>query len=128
MDAPPGGGAGAPPPSVVTVFRSTLRPDAAEEYEAVAARMLSLARAMPGFVDYKTFAAEDGERVTIVTFASLAAHQAWRDHPEHRQAQRLGRERFYDAYAIQVGLCLTEARFRRGENGSPDTSDRELGI
>jgi heme-degrading monooxygenase HmoA len=99
--------------SVVTVFRSTLRADAIDEYEPLADRMVELARAMPGFVDYKTFSADDGERVTVVTFASLPAHQAWRDHPEHREAQRLGRERFYDAFAIQICRCLRETRFRR---------------
>lgn len=98
---------------MVTVFRSTLRPDAIEEYEAVAQRMVGLARAMPGFVDYKTFAAEDGERVTIVTFASMDAHRAWRDHPEHLDAQRLGRQRFYDTFAIQVCTCMGETRFQR---------------
>jgi heme-degrading monooxygenase HmoA len=98
---------------VVTVFRSTLRPDAVEEYEVVSERMVALARAMPGLLDYKTFASDDGERVTLVTFASIEEHQAWRDHPEHRQAQRLGRERFYDTYAIQVCTSVTENRFPR---------------
>ncbi|HXQ61270.1 MAG TPA: antibiotic biosynthesis monooxygenase [Acidimicrobiales bacterium] len=98
---------------VVTVFRSRLRRDAVEEYESVAERMDALARAMPGFVDYKTFASDDGERVTIVTFASLEDHRAWRDHPEHRQAQRLGRERFYETYAIQVGTVVSDRRFPR---------------
>jgi heme-degrading monooxygenase HmoA len=98
---------------VVTVFRSTLRPDAVEEYEVVSARMVALARTMPGLLDYKTFASDDGERVTLVTFASIDEHQAWRNHPEHRQAQRLGRERFYDTYAIQVCTSVTENRFGR---------------
>ncbi|HXQ44123.1 MAG TPA: antibiotic biosynthesis monooxygenase [Acidimicrobiales bacterium] len=98
---------------VVTVFRSTLRPEAVGEYEVVSERMVGLARAMPGFVDYKTFAADDGERVTIVTFASPAHHRAWRDHPEHREAQRLGRERFYTSYAIQVCTDVSESRFPR---------------
>jgi heme-degrading monooxygenase HmoA len=98
---------------VVTVFRSTLRPEAIEEYESVSERMVGLARAMPGFVDYKTFAADDGERVTVVTFASPAHHRAWRHHPEHLDAQRLGRERFYDSYAIQVCTTVSEYRFHR---------------
>jgi heme-degrading monooxygenase HmoA len=98
---------------VVTVFRSTLCPDTVEEYEVVSARMVELARAMPGFVDYKTFESGDGERVTIVTFASLDDHRSWRDHPEHRQAQRLGRERFYASYAIQVCTGVSESRFQR---------------
>ncbi len=98
---------------MVTVFRSTLRPEAVEEYEVVSARMVDLARAMPGFVDYKTFASDDGERVTLVTFASHDDHRAWRDHPEHRRAQRLGRERFYDSYVIQVCTGVRESRFER---------------
>jgi heme-degrading monooxygenase HmoA len=99
--------------SVVTVFRSTLRPEAVAEYEIVSEQMVDLARSMPGMVDYKTFASEDGERVTIVTFASMAEHDAWRRHPEHRDAQRLGRERFYETYAIQVCTCRGERRFSR---------------
>jgi heme-degrading monooxygenase HmoA len=101
------------PGPVVTVFRSTLRPEAVDDYERVSERMVSLARAMPGLLDYKTFAAEDGERVTIVTFASIEEHRAWRDHPEHRQAQRLGRQSFYNSYAIQVCSAVTENRYRR---------------
>jgi heme-degrading monooxygenase HmoA len=96
---------------VVTVFRSRLRPEALEEYEPLAERMVELARAMAGFVDYKTFAADDGERVTVVTFASLEDHQAWRNHPEHRRAQALGRERLYESFVIQVCRCLKERRF-----------------
>jgi heme-degrading monooxygenase HmoA len=98
---------------VVTVFRSTLAADAVEEYESAAERMVTLARGMPGFVDYKTFAANDGERVTIVTFASWEDHDAWRDHPDHRHAQRLGRERFYETFSIQVCTVVRESRFLR---------------
>lgn len=99
--------------TVVTVFRSTLRPEAVEEYEIVAERMDDLVRAMPGFVDSKTFTAPDGERVTIATFATWDDQRAWRDHPEHRDAQRLGREQFYETFAIQVCTCVRETRFRR---------------
>lgn len=101
------------PGSVVTVFRSTLRPEFVEEYELVSRRMIDLARSMPGLVDYKTFESADGERVTIVTFDSIEHHQAWRDHPEHRHAQRLGRDRFYSGFDIQVATCISEIRFRR---------------
>jgi heme-degrading monooxygenase HmoA len=96
---------------VVTVFRSRMRPGAVHEYEELAARMDGLARAMPGFVDYKTFEAPDGERVTVVTFATLDEHRAWREQPEHREAQRLGRERFYETFAIQVCRCLRQTHF-----------------
>src|SRR5262245_14035539 len=86
---------------IVTLFRSRLRPEHQEEYSSVAARIHDLAEAMPGFLSIKSFTAEDGERVSIVAFASWESHEAWRNHPEHREAQRLGRERFYSEYHIQ---------------------------
>ena len=89
-------------PSVITLFRSRLRDGAAAEYEPEAARMEALARAMPGFVAFTTFTSSDGERMSVVEFASEEAHTAWRDHPEHRRAQRRGREEFYDSFRIDV--------------------------
>jgi len=87
---------------VVTIFRSRLRPEAVLEYEEMAARMRSLAEQISGFIAIKTFTAPDGERVSIVEFETQEAHQAWRQHPDHREAQRLGRERFYSEFSIQV--------------------------
>lgn len=96
---------------VVTVFRSRLRPDAIDEYEPRAAEIFALARTMPGLVDVKTFAADDGERVTLVTFADAESQRAWREHPEHRLAQRAGRDRFYAEFSIQVCECTRVRTF-----------------
>jgi heme-degrading monooxygenase HmoA len=87
---------------VVTVFRSRLRADA-DGYAGDAAAVSALARTMPGYVEHKVFTADDGERVTLVTFADRATHDAWRDHPEHRAAQRRGIASYYETYSIQVG-------------------------
>ena len=96
---------------VVTIFRSRLRADAEPLYGEWAARIDALAHAMPGFVSIKRFDAADGERVSLVEFADQASHDAWRDHPEHRAAQRLGRERFYEAFRVQVCQLERESRF-----------------
>jgi heme-degrading monooxygenase HmoA len=98
---------------IVTIFRNRLTPEATDEYAVLAPHMLTLARGMPGFVDAKTFAAADGERVTVVTFADRASHDAWRDHPEHRAAQRRGIDEFYVEYSIQVGTVEYDHRFTR---------------
>jgi len=63
---------------------------------------------MPGFVDFKTFMGDDGERVSIVQFDSLEHHNAWRDDPEHRSAQRRGRDEFYAEYRIVVGEVIVQ--------------------
>jgi heme-degrading monooxygenase HmoA len=50
---------------VVVGFRSRLRAEDADVFHAVAERMEALASAMPGFISYKDYVAEDGERVSI---------------------------------------------------------------
>ena len=87
---------------IVTVFRSRLNPQAQDEYLRWAKRISELAASMPGYISHKGFVADDGERVTIVEFESEATQRAWAEHPEHREAQKLGRARFYTEYRLQV--------------------------
>ena len=94
---------------LIGIFRSRLRPERRAAYEATAERMDALVRTMPGYLWHKTFRAEDGERVTQFGFESLAQLEAWRDHPEHREAQRRGRAEFYAEYSLHVCTPLREA-------------------
>jgi heme-degrading monooxygenase HmoA len=94
----------------VTVFRSRLR-DGADGYDQTADAMEARARRAPGFVDFKTFVAADGERVSIIVFATPEAHDAWRRDAEHRDAQRRGRDDWYAEYLIQVCDLVAERRF-----------------
>jgi len=95
---------------VIGIFRSRLREGAAG-YPATAARMEELVATMPGFLGIKTFRADDGERVSLFAFETLEALDAWRDHLEHRAAQRRGRDEFYAEYTLQICAPLREARF-----------------
>jgi heme-degrading monooxygenase HmoA len=98
---------------IVTVFRSRLLPDVQDTYGPLAQRMSELAVTMPGYVAHKGFVAEDGERVTLVEFESEETTRAWRMHPEHREAQKLGRGSLYAEYSLQVCAVLRERRFKR---------------
>jgi heme-degrading monooxygenase HmoA len=98
---------------VITVFRSRRAAGNEDEYRRWAGRIDALARTMPGYLSHKGFTAEDGERVTIVEFASAEAQQAWRTQPEHAEAQKLGRSTFYSEYTIQVCELVRESRFPR---------------
>jgi heme-degrading monooxygenase HmoA len=99
--------------AMVTVFRSRLRADAGDEYGRTADEMERYAREMPGFVDFKTFVADDGERVSLVVFASREAHDAWRDDARHRAAQARGRAEWYSEYTIQVCELVAQRAFER---------------
>jgi len=107
------GGAAFAEGQVVTVFRSRRRPGTEDAYGPLADAMLAAARAQPGFLDFATFEGVDGERVSIITFATPEAHAAWRDDPTHRAAQQRGRDELYDEYSIQVGTCTQATRWTR---------------
>ncbi len=98
---------------VLTVFRSRLRPEHSEEFQKLAAEMLELAESMPGFMSYRSYTSEDGERVSLIEFDSPEHLLAWREHPKHRRAQQIGRERFYQEYTLQIAEPARESRFQR---------------
>jgi heme-degrading monooxygenase HmoA len=87
---------------VTVIFRSRLRDEGKAEYAELAPRMLELARTMPGFVSFERFTADDGERLALIAFESLEDVKRWRQHPDHREAQRLGRERFFSEFSLTV--------------------------
>jgi heme-degrading monooxygenase HmoA len=96
---------------IITLFRSRLRPEHEKEYAEWAARMHDIAVKTPGFISIKTFSAEDGERVSIVEFESEETMRGWREQPDHRQAQELGRKLFYSEYRIQVCQPIRDYSF-----------------
>ncbi len=98
---------------VIVLFRSRLSGAAGDDYAKMAEEMVSTARSMPGFVDVKSFEAEDGERLTIVWWQDEETLRAWREHPRHQIAQRLGRERWYDEFSLEVAHMVRSSEFRR---------------
>lgn len=86
---------------LVVLFRSKLV-DAPDGYAEMAQEMLALAKTMPGFIDVKAFKADDGERLTLVWWEDEDTLRAWRTNARHLVAQKLGRERWYEYYKIEV--------------------------
>ncbi|TSA02158.1 MAG: antibiotic biosynthesis monooxygenase [Nitrospiraceae bacterium] len=87
---------------IVAIFRNRLRPEHEAEYYPFAKQVRELAEKMPGFISQKSFKSDDGERVSIIEFASEETLRAWKEHPEHRVAQELGRTKFYSEYSVQI--------------------------
>ncbi len=97
--------------TIITVFRSRLRPGIDEEYQIVAREMSEIVSRMKGFIDQKHFTATDGERVTIVRFSDRESHRAWAEQPEHVKAQQRGRTDFYSWYDVSVSEETYNRRF-----------------
>lgn len=98
---------------IVVIFRSRVRAENADEYYRNVEQMAEIATGMPGFISYKGYRSEDGESVSIHEWESAEHLRAWREHPEHRKMQALGRERFYTEYTLYVCDSPRESRFSR---------------
>ena len=99
---------------IVVLFRSKLVPTASTDgYDEMAQEMDDLARTMPGFIDVKSFKAEDGERLTLVWWQDEDTLRAWREQARHRVAQRTGRERWYEYYKLEVAEVIRANNFDR---------------
>ena len=101
---------------VVIVFRSRIRPEHAERYYALADKMAEIARSMPGFISWKGYFADDGERVSIHEWETAEQLRAWKEHPEHLKTQAIGRQDFYEEYTSYVCESPRTSRFRRSES------------
>lgn len=98
---------------VVVVFRSRLVAEVGDDYSEMAAEMLATAKEMPGFVEFKSFKAEDGERLSLVYWQDHETLAAWRNHPRHRIAQNTGRAKWYANFKLEVADVLRESKFER---------------
>jgi heme-degrading monooxygenase HmoA len=98
---------------IVVLFRSRLTEQAGEEYVATDQALADMARKAPGFVDVKSFTAQDGERLTIVWWKDLETLRQWREDPVHRAAQEKGRRLWYRYYDMEVAEVVRESRFQR---------------
>ncbi|MEW6465074.1 MAG: antibiotic biosynthesis monooxygenase [Pseudomonadota bacterium] len=85
---------------IVVIFRARVAALDAQ-YSATAARMRELALSQFGCLAFHAVT-EGDEEVALSYWPDEAAVRAWRAHPEHVEAQRVGRERWYHSYSVEV--------------------------
>ena len=96
---------------IVVVFRNRLRAEVDAEYGPRAEQILELARQQPGFVSFRAYTADDGERLALSEFDTLENAEAWGRHAEHLIAQQQGRDTFYTEYTLQICELVRDSLF-----------------
>jgi heme-degrading monooxygenase HmoA len=113
---------GTPDPPYYAVIFTSRRGEEPDGYGEMSERMVELASREPGFLGIESVR-EGAVGITVSYWASLEAIEAWRKHAEHRVAQRMGRERWYDEYSIRVARVERAWRFvRSAEPSSQDAT------
>src|SRR5918993_5963116 len=103
---------------MLILFRSKLVDADREGYARMAQAMDAHARTFDGFIDAKSFLADDGERLTVVWWRDEASLKVWATDAKHRVAQNLGRERWYEYYKLDIAEIVRVSNFSRSANES----------
>jgi heme-degrading monooxygenase HmoA len=88
---------------------------AGDDYTTWFAELKELAKNNPGFIDIKTYRADDGERLTAVRWRDAETSREWSHNVRHLEAKRLAREKWYDYFEIQVSEVIRTSRFDRDQ-------------
>ncbi|CAM3826485.1 antibiotic biosynthesis monooxygenase [Kibdelosporangium persicum] len=90
------------PPYYAVIITSTLTDQDPDGYAAMSERMAELGKRQPGYLGRESQTGADGRELTVLYYQDAESITAWKQHPEHLEAQRLGRERWYADYHIEV--------------------------
>ena len=86
-------------PYYAVIFTNTLTDDD-EGYAAMAQKMLSLAAKQPGYLGVES--AREGVGITVSYWRDLESIRSWKAVIDHREAQKLGREKWYASYKTRI--------------------------
>ena len=98
--------------SFVVIFRSTRKLDDGHLYSEWSEKMEALVKTIDGYEHHFGFRdAISRDGVTVSYFTSLEAILQWKNLGEHKIAQQLGRDSFYEEYSVQVCEVLRDYGF-----------------
>ena len=95
-----------PEPPYVAVIFTSVRTEGDDGYTAMAEEMAQLAAKQPGYLGIES--ARDELGITVSYFRDEASARAWKQVVEHREAQRLGAERWYTGYRVRVATVTRD--------------------
>ena len=91
---------------LVVIFRAQLG-DMDESYAKTAKKMRELATDIYGCVEISSVT-EGGQEITVSYWESEEQIIAWKNDPEHRRAQQLGKEKWYRSYQVEIASVERE--------------------
>lgn len=94
-------------PCYAVIFSAT-RTENLAGYDEMDKSLTEMARRQPGFMGLESI--QQGDRsITISYWQSLEAIQNWKNQAQHQEAQKLGQQRWYANYRIQI--CRIERAY-----------------
>ncbi|TKB44333.1 antibiotic biosynthesis monooxygenase family protein [Thalassotalea mangrovi] len=95
-------------PAFAVIFSATLR-QTDDQYLQMAERLRELALSEFGCLEFKSIS-EGNQEIAISYWPSEQHILAWKQHPLHKQAQKIGQQKWYADYRVQVVKVEREYR------------------
>ncbi|MGD0485120.1 MAG: antibiotic biosynthesis monooxygenase [Gemmatimonadales bacterium] len=102
-----------PAPPYYAVIFTYRRTEGDHGYGAMAQRMAELGSRYDGFLGLESVRGADGTGITVSYWRDEKAILAWKRDAEHQQAQRGGREKWYEAYEVRIARVERAYGFQR---------------
>jgi heme-degrading monooxygenase HmoA len=92
------------------IFEVEPEPDRSAEYLDIAAQLRPELEKIDGFISIERFRSlsREGKILSLSFWRDEDAIARWRRHEQHRQAQRLGRERIFRDYRLRVAAVVRD--------------------
>lgn len=101
------------PPYYAVIITTRLTGEDQAGYAEMNQRMAELGRSRPGYLGRESMVDADGRDLTVLYYSDAESIAGWKQDPEHLEAQRLGKERWYECYTIEVARVERSYAFER---------------
>ncbi|WP_028110089.1 antibiotic biosynthesis monooxygenase family protein [Ferrimonas futtsuensis] len=93
------------PPYYAVIFTS-IRTEGDHGYGDMAKRMVALAEQQHGFLGMES--AREDVGITVSYWSDIESIKSWKANVEHLQAQRVGREKWYESFKVRIARVERE--------------------
>lgn len=97
-------------PYYAVIFTS-VRTDVEQGYAEMANLMVDMAKQQEGFLGVESARNEIG--ITVSYWKDLESIKNWKSNLDHLQAQRLGKQKWYESYKVRIALVEREYDFEK---------------
>ena len=100
-----------PPPPYFAVIFTSLRTEGDNGYSEMSDKMIELASLQEGFLGMENSGSNPG--ITVSYWSDLEAIKKWKENFEHRNAQKKGKELWYQSFKTRIARVERDYEFEK---------------
>ncbi len=90
------------PPYYAVIFVNQRTEDDGDGYGTMADRMVELAQQQEGYLGVESVREDSGKGITVSYWKTMDAIKSWKADVEHCEARKLGKDKWYEDYQLQI--------------------------